>query len=489
MAAANPAARSRSPRDIVIANAPWVAIVLAAAAFGQWLVLHDGAVPIVSSDGLIYYLPDAHALPGLQGLVDAKVPAGYPLLLGLAFLIGGRDNLDVVLAIQAVLLVAAAVETYALLTVIGFHRLVATIVAAALAAAPWLVQWERYVLAESLSVWLIVTLFLAFTQLLRHPNWRWGLVCGLVGAAIPMTRAALVLIPGTLLVVFVVRQIALRRARQHLAAAIVFGIVAYLPAAVYIVANAAVNGCYCYTSIGNLNLFGKIFEYGMKDLPADPKYATIAQQVAAADGPNDFLASHPEYARQNYSPLSAYARSQFVRYPGTVVRHTMGDLRNLLVMNVDHAVLLEHPYACLNDPNLPYPLVTGDALQAADVPLCSRTNVSVGKLGEDVNRVVYGFIFLAYVLLPLSLVLGAALAWMQPRREHSWLLLAVSGVVSAVLLTASITGYIAFDRLKIPVDSMALVSGVLLVGELWFVATRLRRALRNPTEPAPARSA
>src|ERR1700736_795888 len=109
MAAANPASRSRSLRDIVIANGPWVMLVLAAAAFGQWLVLHDGAVPIVSSDGLIYYLPDAHALPGLQGLVDAKVPAGYPLLLGLGFLIGGRDNLDGVLAVQDALRGAAPV--------------------------------------------------------------------------------------------------------------------------------------------------------------------------------------------------------------------------------------------------------------------------------------------------------------------------------------------------------------------------------------------
>src|SRR2546428_5436112 len=116
MAAANPAARSRSPRDIVIANAPWVAIVLAAAAFGQWLVLRDGAVPIVSSDGLIYYLPDAHALPGLQGLVDAKVPGGYPLLLGLAFLIGGRGNPALGLAMQAGFLVGAAVVTHAPVT-------------------------------------------------------------------------------------------------------------------------------------------------------------------------------------------------------------------------------------------------------------------------------------------------------------------------------------------------------------------------------------
>ena len=102
MAAANPASRSRSLPNILIANGPWVALVLAAAAFGQWLVLRDSAVPIVSSDGLIYYLPDAHALPGLHGLVDAKVPGGYPLLLGFAFVIGGRDNLDVVLAMQAV---------------------------------------------------------------------------------------------------------------------------------------------------------------------------------------------------------------------------------------------------------------------------------------------------------------------------------------------------------------------------------------------------
>jgi hypothetical protein len=490
-----PMPRTGGVLQLVARNGPWLVVVLAATAFGQWLVLHNGVIPIISSDGVGIYLAGAHALPAIQGgFVDPRVPPLYPLLLAGVFDIAGHDNLDAVLVLQSVVFVATIIETYALLTMIGLPRLVSTLVAAALGAAPWLVQWERYVLTETFSCWLIITLFLAFVRLLRRPTIGSALICGVLGAAIPLTRPALGLVPGALVLVLLLRAGVFRRAGYALAGiagtALVFAVVSYVPVGLYIAANAAINGCYCFTSNGNIDFFGKIYEYGMQEFPADAKYATIAAQVASSDGTYDFLAKYPEYAQQNFAPLSAYARSQFLRYPRTVAFRTVADLRYLLVVNQDHAVLLEHPYACNNDPALPYPLVTGDALQAADVPLCAKTTVSVGKLGEDVNRVIYGFVFLGYVMLPLSLALAVALGLVQPLRDRAWILLATAAVLWSVLLTTAVfVPGIAFDRFKLPVDGLALIAGTLLVGELWFVATRLRRALRNPTEPTLARSA
>ena len=51
---------------------PWLALVLAAIGGGQWLVLHDSAAPIVSSDGLLY-ISNANQITSLHGLVDPKM--------------------------------------------------------------------------------------------------------------------------------------------------------------------------------------------------------------------------------------------------------------------------------------------------------------------------------------------------------------------------------------------------------------------------------
>lgn len=449
-------------------------------ALGQWLTFRDGAIPIVSSDGLLY-LSDAHALPGLHGLVDPKVPPGYPVLLAGIFLIVGHDNLVAVMIVQAILFVAALLELHWLLTALGVNRMLSWVVVSLLAAAPWLVQWERWILTETFSLWAVISLFVAFTRLLRRPTWGMALVCGLVGALIPLTRPALALVPGTLLLVLLLRAVLTRRVgvplRANALAVVVFGLASYLPVGAYIAGNAAVNGCYCYTSISSLNLFGKIYEYGMKDFPADPEFSAIAQQVSAVDSINRFLENNPQYEAQNYAPLGAFARSQFLKYKGFTAVASLREIKRVLTLDIDHAVLAEHPYMCRNDPAMPYPLATGDAIQASDVPYCPMTTVSVGKLGEDVNRAIYYIVFLAYVALPLSLALGLALVFAQTMRERAWLLLATSGVVTSVIVSSSLAGYEAFDRLKVPMDGIALTAAVLMVGELWFLLSELRRTL------------
>jgi hypothetical protein len=469
-----------------------LAFVLAAIAGGQWLVLHDSAAPIVSSDGLLY-ISNANQITSLHGLVDPKVPPGYPILLSAIFLVTGHDNVQAVVIAQCLFFIAAILETYFLLTTLMLPRALATFVACLLAAAPWLVQWERYILTETFSFWLLVTLLLAYVRLIRKPGARAALVCGLVGAAIPLTRPALALVPATLFVVLSLRLILAPRIGipRTVAAisAIVFALVSYIPVGGYVAANAAFNGCYCYTSISNLNLFGKIYEYGMKDFPADPQYAAISEQVRSFPNINRFLEGHPEYEAQNYAPLGAFARSQFLRYPRQTLHLTIDEIRMVLTLDIRRAVLLEHPFACKNDPNLPYPLLTGDAIHESDYPYCPLTTVSVGETGEHVNRIIYFVIFLAYVALPLSLALGAALVFVNPKRERGWLLLAMSALAASVIVSSSLAGYTAFDRLKVPVDGFALAAAAVAMTELWFVMWQLRGALHHAEPARPAQSA
>jgi len=161
----------------------------------------------------------------------------------------------------------------------------------------------------------------------------------------------------------------------------------------------------------------------------------------------------------------------------------------VLTLDIHRAVLLERPFACTNDPNLPYPLVTGDALHESDYPYCPLTTISVRETGEQVNRIIYFVIFLAYVFLPLSLALGAAMVFVDPRRERGWLLLAMSAVVASVIVSSSLAGYTAFDRLKVPVDGVVLAAAALAMSELLFVISQFRGARRQAAPAQPANPA
>ena len=130
---------------------PWLALVLAAIAGGQWLVLHDSAAPIVSSDGLLY-ISNANQITSLHGLVDPKVPPGYPILLSAIFLITGHDNVQAVVIVQILFFVAAILETYFLLTSLTLPRALAATVAYLRTRAPWLSCSERYTRVQTFSV-------------------------------------------------------------------------------------------------------------------------------------------------------------------------------------------------------------------------------------------------------------------------------------------------------------------------------------------------
>jgi hypothetical protein len=464
-------------------NLPWLAVVFALTALGQWFVLHDGAVPIVSSDGSLY-IQDAHLLPAIQGLVDPKVPPGYPIMLAAIFAVAGRDNLLAVLIVQAILLIAALIELYAFMVIATVPRWLAMAAAGLLGASPWLAQWELYILTEAFSFWAVVTLMLLTATWVRRPSTRAAIACGLVGASIPLVRPALVPVPATVLIVLMARSFLSRvPGPTHVPAMtlLLFVVVSYLPVGGYVTANAMVNKCYCFTNISNLNLFGKIYEYNMTGFPADPQFATIAAQVHESTGLNQFLTTHPEYEAQNYVPLGNYARSQLLRYPGYTARRTLSEIRKVLTLQIDHAVYVKHTYVCRGDPAAPYPSMTRDAVPPSDLPSCLETTPRVGTFGELTNALIYSFVAIGYAALPGGLLLGFLLVLMRPARDRAWLMLLAMAVPSVVVVASAVGGYESFDRLKLPVDGVALAAFALFLTEMGWLARELARSVRPAT--------
>lgn len=468
---------------------PWVAVVLALTAVGQWFELRNGVTAIVSSDGFIY-MHDAHALPGLSGLVDPTVPPGYPIFLAAVFAVGGRDNVLAVLLVQSILLVAALLELYSFLVVATAPRWLASTVAGCLAASTWLAQWERYVLTELLSFWLIATMLLLTARWIRRPSTGAAIAAGLVAAALPLVRPALAFVPLTILVVLLARSLLTRtapgRSRIPAMALLLFLVVSYLPVGGYVTANALVNDCYCYTNISNLNLFGKIWEYDMQRLPADSRFATVAQELHDSTGLNQFLAANPDYAIQNYAPLGDYARSQMLRYPGLTARRTVSELRKVLTLQVDHAVYVNPVYACPGDSVPSSALETEDAVAPPDLTSCTAVTLSVGTFAEVTNTLVYFLVVIGYATLPPGLLLGFLLVFMRPARDRSWAMLLASAVASAVVFSAAVGGYESFDRLKLPADGAALGALALFLAEMGWLAKELVSSARPRSVPAPA---
>jgi len=61
--------------------------------------------------------------------------------------------------------------------------------------------------------------------------------------------------------------------------------------------------------------------------------------------------------------------------------------------------------------------------------------------------------------------------------------------VASVVVSSSLAGYTAFDRLKVPVDGVVLAAAALAMSELWFVISQFRGALRDAQPAQPAKPA
>jgi hypothetical protein len=277
---------------------------------------HPGVEMFPDSNGYIGVA--AHMLARGQ-LADAVRLPGYPLLMALVFLAGGRDNFALLSAVQGALFVAATLEVYALALLLWRRTWVAVAIGLLMGTNVYLLKYVKPITSDGMALWVVVTLALAaavFARTLRARH-LW-LVAG-VTLLLFMTRPEWIYAPVPLFAVLLVVAARHGRLRRLLPHAIATVLVLYGALGVYVYRNVVDAGFVGVTTVQNVNLLGKVMQYRMQD-EAPPQYAPVARVVDAylargGTGPWQLVESSPMLRGRHSDVVGAYAQAVIAGHP------------------------------------------------------------------------------------------------------------------------------------------------------------------------------
>jgi hypothetical protein len=382
---------------------------------------------------------------------------GYPVFLALFLVSGIAHPLFWVVVAQTLLTVLTTLLIYLLSYRVTHQQPLATLVTVVVATNPFLLQWERTILSETLSYWVIVMLFLIFEWYLRtrRPSGIAALVFFSILAV--MIRPFNIYVPIVLFLILALTDLRIGLWRRTWRVVLAGVVVTYGVFTMYMAGNAVVNHFFNISEVTNINLFGKVLEYRLYDQTSDPQYqqikANIDAYAATVKQPDPFyfiFGLHPEYQQDGIAELGAYSRSILLSHAGTVIRHTGSDL--LLALRTPALIYSFHVNFTANGDNT----LTAPS-QSWRTAIEKVTNIE----------------FLVYDLLPLLLVLAVVAWWRTPRRPANTVLLALTLTVAGNIF---ITGALSYDqgefsRLRFPGDwamfLLIIVFGQRLGAWLW----------------------
>ncbi len=325
----NASAPTATPRQITQSRWAPLATVLALALVSLALLVATHP-HIPSAPDSREYLATAAKITRTGQLVDPRRTPGYPLLLALIFAFAGANNLGAVVVVQCALWLIAAVEVYLLAKRLTAHAWLACLAAAPVALNVYMLDWAYSIRDEMFSYVLIVTLFLLAERLARAL--RPGLVAAFAGIALLLilTRPLEIFLPALVIVALVARGALLGHWKRHVAALGLSLLLIYGCVAGYAALNGAQNGYTGISYVSDVNLFGKLMEYGMVREPVPPAMRTLQQQALSygfhGDGtPWDFARQYG-YDSDYYAPLGAFAKYVMPRHLPTYTFKTLGDV-------------------------------------------------------------------------------------------------------------------------------------------------------------------
>ena len=446
-------------------------IVLLACAIGQAVTLAQTPHIVVDHDGPSYLLV-AHAILTHHQFLDATRTPGYPILLALIFSVTGEGNLRAVTYVQAALVVIAALEIYPLVYLLTRRRWVACVLAALVGANLYILDWERLVRDETLSFLILVTLFLLLAMYVRTERTLFLGVLTIVFLAAIFTRPALVLLPGILLALLALRSQRLARLRIQWRGLLLSLVVTYGLVGGYMVVNAATFGFFGMTKVMNINLFGKVLEYRMQNESSAPQYAQLradADQYVRTVSPLGSTGPLSPYAFVNGTwrtpPDYEYSRAEYT-----------------LVGAYSKDIILHHPIQYALD-SVPDILASWNAQPTLYYARYSVTSTWIYRLLE-LSRTE----LLAYLLLPVALVLLTVAVWRAPREAGAFVLWVMMIAAAATVIVNGVAGYDEFYRLRVPLDWALIVTvGILVIDALALMYAKMRPTLMDQLNSLRAR--
>lgn len=425
----------------------WPLVILSAAMLLAQALLIAHHPPIPGAPDSDEYVAVATNILSQGRFVDPLRTPGYPLFLAMVFLVrGGRDLAAVVVA-QMALTVTATYEIYALAVRLTKRPYVASAAALLVGGNLYVLDWEFSIRNETLSFWTLVTLFLVAERLLhglRPATLAWF---GTLLFFAVMVRPFDLLLPAVMAGALALRGVWIGEWRAHMLRLGLVLLGVYGAILGYTQLNRAVTGYAGLSYASNVNLFGKVLEYRLQDLPVSPELAPIQRDAAEyvrergpgpwslTGRPWEFARAHG-YDRDFYEPVGAYGRYVALHYPQYYVP----------------ATLREAAADWLTKPLLYAPV---------EMTRVSRAFVVVSQ----------AVILLAYLTLPIVLTLLILRLRRERRDAAAFLSLMLVAVAVAVILMAAVGSYDETARLRSPVDWMPIVVAT-VTG--WWVWTEIR---------------
>lgn len=406
------------------------------------LVLLASHPPIPGGPDSDEYLAAAHNILVHGHFADPLRTPGYPLLLAIIFLLRGTQDLTAVVFVQAGLLLAATFELYLLAVRLSRRVWLACALAALFGANLLVIDWEYSIRPEALAIWTLITLFLLIERLLVALRTRTLLaVAALLFCAI-MVRPVDILLPALLALALSARILWTGATRRHRREQIVrvgaMALMVYALTAGYVLYNGATTGYAGLSEASNVNIFGKVIEYRLQDLPVSPPLTPLQRataQFVEAKGPGEWsirgqpwaFAQQYGYTTDHYAPLAAYGQYVALHYPERYLPLT----------------LREGVMDWLAGPPVYAPWHQW---------LASRALYALSRL-----------VFQAYLLLPLLAVLLLLHLRQHPRDHVTFLLLLLLATLTLAIALAAVGCYDEAPRLRAPMDwAVILLTGISL---------------------------
>lgn len=407
-----------------------------------------------STDTASYLGPAYRLLTHTAPLLDTERTPGYPLLIAAVLRVAGMHNLAAVANVHGGLYVVAAVEAYGIGLLLTRRVWMAGLLGLLTVGLNTNeLTFARPILSEGPTFFLVMTLALAVVWYTRLPTLRRLWLIAACALALFATRPewvyAIVPLFAWLLCVAGLThgwRKALRSIAPHLVGA-VLGL--YVLVAIYIAANGAVTGYAGLTEIQNVDLLGKVMQYGMQNYPS-PKYPdaqhAVAQVVATGDlVPWDAVVRYRPFIANHFALAGAYASSVVWTHPVEYVWDTLQLIPATL-----------------------YPDGLGPTVVPSG-PFAAPLNV-LHALSNLVHRSVQLF-------LPLALLIAVLLVcWRRARNESSLLMLAGIMLLAAYdLCVTDAASFSSYLRLHVPIEPLMLLT---VIGAALLVLAWLTRLIR-----------
>lgn len=173
-----------------------LALLLIAIGFRLYF-MHWSIEPLVSNDTTSY-------LDMAEGIVEGKGftkdsegirTPGYPLFLSLFASVFGDNSLSFVIVAQTLLGITAAELVFLLTWQIFNNPWLSLITGLAVALDPAVAQYERYILTEGISTFLVILVFWLLVQVLIKPDYSKAIFLGLSMGYLALCRPAFAALP------------------------------------------------------------------------------------------------------------------------------------------------------------------------------------------------------------------------------------------------------------------------------------------------------